>query len=272
MVRLAAFDMDGTLLLPDHKLGEQTLQSLRALRSHPVQLTFATGRHFLEMQPLMQQYDLPAYLISGNGTRIHDPLGNPLYACDLPPDAAWQVLHSHWETRASLHVFNDNGWFTQYDVPEILRAHQLSGFRYQLTDLRRIPAHQVTKVCFIADYQALCQLQIQLREAFGDSVHLCFSARDCLEVLPLSCNKGAALARLSAQLGVEMTECMAFGDAMNDLEMLGSVGHGFIMRNAMEQLKAMLPQLPIIGDCATQGVSHYLNHWLNTPHLDYSPE
>lgn len=272
MVRLAAFDMDGTLLLPDHTLGEQTLQSLRALQSHPVQLTFATGRHYLEMQPLMQQYDLPAYLISGNGTRIHDPSGAALFACDLPPEMAREVIHRHWNTSASLHVFNDNGWFTRYDVPEILQAHQLSGFRYQLTELGNIPAHQVTKACFIAEYQELCQLKIQLYEALGDRVHLCFSARDCLEVLPLACHKGAALARLSDHLGVALAECMAFGDAMNDLEMLSSVGHGFIMRNAMEPLKTLLPHLPVIGDCATQGVSHYLNHWLNTPHLGYSPE
>ena len=69
-----------------------------------------------------------------------------------------------------------------------------------------------------------------------------------------------------------MATCMAFGDAMNDLEILNQVGYGFIMQNAMAQLKAQLPHLPVIGNCATQGVSHYLNHWLNTPHLDYSPE
>ena len=272
MVRLAAFDMDGTLLMPDHQLGQQTLRSLRALQAHPVQLTFATGRHFMEMQPLMRNYDLPAFLISGNGTRIHDPFGELLYASDLPPAVARLVIHSHWDTRASLHVFNDSGWFTHDELPEILQAHQLSDFRYQVIDLRTLPEHQVTKVCFIADYQELCALKIQLREALGNSAHLCFSAQDCLEVLPLDCNKGAALAHLTARLGVSMAECMAFGDAMNDLEMLGRVGHGFVMRNAMHELKSQLPHLPVIGDCATQGVSHYLNHWLTTPHLVYSPE
>ncbi|MTD27097.1 HMP-PP phosphatase [Erwinia sorbitola] len=272
MVRLAAFDMDGTLLMPDHQLGTQTLHSLRALQAHPVQLSFATGRHYLEMQPLMHKYDLPAFLISGNGTRIHDPFGELLYASDLSPDVARLVIHSHWDTRATLHVFNDNGWFTDDDCPEILKAHQLSGFTYQLTDLRTLPAHQVTKVCFIADYKELCALKIQLREVLGERAHICFSAQDCLEVLPLDCNKGAALAQLAARLDVPMAECMAFGDAMNDLEMLGRVGHGFIMRNAMHELKAKLPHLPVIGDCSTQGVSHYLNHWLTTPHLVYSPE
>ena len=32
MARLAAFDMDGTLLMPDHRLGDQTLATLRRLR------------------------------------------------------------------------------------------------------------------------------------------------------------------------------------------------------------------------------------------------
>ena len=32
MARLAAFDMDGTLLMPDHRLGEKTLNTLKRLR------------------------------------------------------------------------------------------------------------------------------------------------------------------------------------------------------------------------------------------------
>lgn len=45
MARLAAFDMDGTLLMPDHHLGEKTLSTLARLRERDITLTFATGRH-----------------------------------------------------------------------------------------------------------------------------------------------------------------------------------------------------------------------------------
>ncbi len=51
-------------------------------------------------------------------------------------------------------------------------------------------------------------------------------------MLPLGCNKGTALDRLSRHLGLTMADCMAFGDAMNDKEMLGAVGHGVVMGNA----------------------------------------
>lgn len=41
MARLAAFDMDGTLLLPDHRLGTSTLSTLKRLRDRDITLTFA---------------------------------------------------------------------------------------------------------------------------------------------------------------------------------------------------------------------------------------
>ncbi|HCJ7768471.1 TPA: HMP-PP phosphatase, partial [Citrobacter freundii] len=55
-------------------------------------------------------------------------------------------------------------------------------------------------------------------------------------------------------------------------EMLGSVGRGLIMGNAMPQLMAELPHLSVIGHCRNQAVSHFLTHWLDNPHLPYSPE
>ena len=88
MYRLAAFDMDGTLLLPDHTLGDKTLSTLRQLAEKPVTLTFATGRHYLEMKDILANIGLDGYLITGNGTRIHDLSGHRLHASDLPEDCA----------------------------------------------------------------------------------------------------------------------------------------------------------------------------------------
>lgn len=272
MAKLAAFDMDGTLLMPNHRLGDRTVAVLKRLRERNITLTFATGRHVLEMQPLVKSLGLSGFLITGNGTRVHTQQGELLHRSDLSPDVAEQVLHSHWDTQASMHAFNDSGWLTGHEVPQMLQAHAYSGFRYQLCDLRRLPAHQVTKICFCGDHDDLCRLRIQLIEALDKRADICFSGFDCLEVLPLGSNKGAALAVLGDHLGVGMSECMAFGDAMNDREMLERVGRGVIMGNAMGQLKAALPHLPIIGNCTNQAVSHYLTHWLDTPNLPYSPE
>lgn len=272
MAQLVAFDLDGTLLMPDHRLGDETRHTLKRLRARGVTLTFATGRHWLEMPGLVGDLLDDAFLITGNGTRVHNAAGEALWRHDLAPDVAERVLHSHWNTRASMHVFNDSGWFTEYDVPALLEAHAYSGFRYQQANLKHISALDVSKICFCGTHDELVRLRIALNEALGERVHLCFSALTCLEVLPPGCNKGSALAALGAHLDVALSDCMAFGDAMNDCEMLGSVGQGLIMGNAMPQLISQLPHLPVIGHCSRQAVSHYLTYWLDTPHLTYSPE
>lgn len=78
MAKLAAFDMDGTLLMPNHRLGEKTLSALKRLRERDITLTFATGRHVLEMHHVIGEFSLDAFLITGNGTRIHSLEGGAL--------------------------------------------------------------------------------------------------------------------------------------------------------------------------------------------------
>ncbi len=80
-----------------------------------------------------------------------------------------------------MHVFNDNGWFTGERSPRY-RAHVYSGFRYQVIDIKSIPAHQVTKICFCGDHDDLIRLRIQLNEALKNaltSVSLPSTARKC---------------------------------------------------------------------------------------------
>lgn len=145
MARLAAFDMDGTLLMPDHHLGEKTLSTLARLRERDITLTFATGRHALEMQHILGALSLDAYLITGNGTRVHSLEGELLHRDDLPADVAELVLYQQWDTRASMHIFNDDGWFTGKEIPALLQAFVYSGFRYQIIDVKKMPLGSVTK-------------------------------------------------------------------------------------------------------------------------------
>lgn len=271
MYRLAAFDMDGTLLTPDHHVGPETLAALNQLIDRDMVVTFATGRHYLDAQPIMRQLGLQGYLITGNGTRVYDKQGRQLHAVDLPADVAEEVLHTQWQTPASMHVFRDEGWLTNHAVPEMLAAHHLSGFGFQLTDLQALPAFGNSKVCFCGPHEDLIALQAQLLAHLGTRVDLCFSAYECLEVLPQGCNKGAALEKLCGHLGLTLADCMAFGDAMNDKEMLEGVGHGVVMGNALPQLKSLLPHLPVIGHCEKQAVAHYLQHWLCSPRSPYTP-
>ncbi len=51
-------------------------------------------------------------------------------------------------------------------------------------------------------------------------------------------NKGRALKELASALGITTSECAAFGDNYNDLEMLDAVKYGYVMDNAIDEIKS----------------------------------
>ena len=44
MAKLAAFDMDGTLLMPDHRLGEKTLSAVNDMDGEKFALSYALAK------------------------------------------------------------------------------------------------------------------------------------------------------------------------------------------------------------------------------------
>lgn len=55
-----------------------------------------------------------------------------------------------------------------------------------------------------------------------------------------------------------MQDCIAFGDGMNDYEMLTMAGKGCIMKNSHQLLRDNLPDMEIIGSNEEEAVSYYL--------------
>ena len=52
-------------------------------------------------------------------------------------------------------------------------------------------------------------------------------------------NKGCAMRGIQQKLGISAAECMAFGDYLNDIELLRTAGESYAMANAHEQLAAL---------------------------------
>jgi len=71
-------------------------------------------------------------------------------------------------------------------------------------------------------------------------------------------SKGAALEGVRDRLQLDKSEVIAFGDGLNDLEMLRAAGTGVLMGNAHPQLKAALLGNPVIGRPEDEAVAHHL--------------
>ena len=102
-------------------------------------------------------------------------------------------------------------------------------------DVIDMPAHDgadIAKVLYIGDPADLAVVAEQMRVRFGDALYVTYSLPDCLEVMTANVSKGRALRSVLARLGVDTGHCIAFGDNMNDIDLLETAGHAFMMNNA----------------------------------------
>ena len=91
-IRIAFFDIDGTLLPPDHHLPESTVAALNILRAKGVQLYLATGRPPYHLHYLKK--DLPFEfdgMVMMNGQYCRDKDGC-FYAHPLPQEGLRELL------------------------------------------------------------------------------------------------------------------------------------------------------------------------------------
>ena len=72
-------------------------------------------------------------------------------------------------------------------------------------------------------------------------------------------NKGTAILELIQRLNIELKDTYAFGDGLNDIEMIETVGHGIAMGNALEVLKEKADD--VCEDVLNDGISKTLKRY-----------
>ncbi|PJG83625.1 Cof-type HAD-IIB family hydrolase [Caviibacterium pharyngocola] len=259
--RAVVSDMDGTLLNGNHVIGDFTIKTLEKLVQKNVDIILATGRNHTDVSSILSKVNTEhAVMITSNGARVHDLQGNLLLSNSLPEAIAVEIMHMPFDTKnVCLNSYQDDGWFINTEVPSLRKYHQDSGFMYEVVDFKHHHGRGTEKVFFIGrTARDLAPLEQQLRSRFGNTVNITYSTPVCLEVMNKNVSKATALAQVIAQRDYGLNNCIAFGDGMNDVEMLSEVGKGCVMGNADPRLKQACPQLEQIGSHQHEAVASYL--------------
>ncbi|WP_126241928.1 Cof-type HAD-IIB family hydrolase [Burkholderia gladioli] len=254
-------DLDGTLLNRDHQLDPYTIDTVRRLAADDIPIIIATGRHHADVAGIRDVLGIRPYLITSNGARVHEPDDTPLYASDIAPAVVRELVRPELvgeHGRVIVNLFTDTGWLIDREAPHLLEFHQDSGFVYRVADLPAYPAEDVAKVLYIGEPADLAVLAERLASRFGDALYVTYSLPDCLEVMTAGVSKGRALRVVLERLGLDRAHCVAFGDNMNDIDLLETAGHPFMMDNANPDLVLRLPDVQRIGSNADSGVARHL--------------
>lgn len=265
-VKIVASDLDGTLLAPNHQLSDFTKLTLKKLHEQGYTFIFATGRHHVDVAGIRQIAGIPAYMITSNGARVHDQNDQLMYSQNVPQDLVQPVIDIvRQDPNIFIHMYQNEDWLLDREDEMLAKFHSESGFSYKRFEADNAPSDGIAKVFFThpeQDHEHLVTFEQKLKEAFGDKLNVAFSTPWCLEVMAAEVSKGHALDAVAKSLNLTLDNCVAFGDGMNDAEMLAMAGKGLIMGTSHEKVMQALPDNEVIGSNADDAVAHYLEKHL----------
>lgn len=233
----------------------RTMGALRAAVAAGVEVVIATGRRAAYAMPLLEPIGLApeTVLISSNGASTREFGGN-LMSC------SYMDLETARSLCTELRSFGGTAVFTfdkvgpgELVLESLARLHERialwvdanRGSIEEVEPLERVfdrgEAPMQGMMCgTVAQVEAAERHLLQTPYAEQVEMHRTeYAERDLsiLDILPLGCNKGFALAKLARKRGIPREAVMAVGDNWNDLEMLRWAGQPVLMGNASAVLR-----------------------------------
>lgn len=246
--KLICIDIDGTLINSRHEIGMRTKGAIQLAREKGYIVTLVTGRRYLATVGYARQLGLNLPIICFNGGLIVDSeTGRPFHMECIPLDyarkvfAAWSRLQVPvFAYRHSLHppdVYSENpGIHSQnYLAREGANIKQVPSVEaiFQWDPLRILTTNDAywTERCYHENEEIYRAGALRTFLTYYEGVAN-------LEIYPEQATKANGLRWLSKHFQVSREQIIAFGDHINDLDMLEWAGLGVAMGNAVPEAKA----------------------------------
>lgn len=240
---LIALDLDGTLLRPDHSLSERNKKVLHQMYLKGALPVLSSGRSYEGILPIQKMLGLETPVISYNGAMILDGKGKILRHKTLPENPLRRVIELARSKGVHLQAFCGKEVFAEGQGPETDYYLKATGLKTNTTDFDSWDKLEMTKVILIGPYNResqswpeLPELNEQIRDELGSQVYTAFSKPFYLEIIDGGSSKGAALTWLADYLKIPQSQTMAFGDGLNDAEMLKAAEVSVAMENSHRDL------------------------------------
>ena len=105
-IRLAALDVDGTLLAPDNSITPATRQAIHEAKDAGLEIVVCTGRSFVEVQDILRQLPEVRYLSCGTGAYALDVWTmEMLYECSMPSELGKAAYRAVAQADCMVHFY-----------------------------------------------------------------------------------------------------------------------------------------------------------------------
>ncbi|HSY17003.1 MAG TPA: Cof-type HAD-IIB family hydrolase [Candidatus Acidoferrales bacterium] len=250
--KLAAIDLDGTLLGPAHDISAANIRAVQRLQAGGTQVVLASGRHYNSMLKYAQALPGVQWIVSCQGGEVSDVTRSTILGRKFMPVAeakkALELGHSLGFTTLAYTVegvVTDCRTDGQSDF-EMKGYTDLAGLQPVVLETRDLLARDTFKVIWMGDPAALTRLS--LADITTPTVQAIRTQARFLEFMPVAASKGTALEILATHLGIPSADAVVFGDGDNDIPMFAWAGTSVAMPHgwplALRNAKHVAPAGP----------------------------
>ena len=207
--------------------------------------------------------ELKSYLITSNGARAHDEDNNPIVVENIPKEYVKRLLAYNVGKDIHRNIYLNDDWIIEYEIDGLVEFHKESGYGFNIDDLNKYENEEVAKVFFLGKNEDIENLEKNMEKEFQNDLSITVSSPFCLEFMKKGVNKAETLKKVLKLLNIKPEEVIAFGDSMNDYEMLSLVGKPFIMGNGNKRLMEALPNVEVVGNNNEDGIGEKLQEIFN---------
>ncbi len=274
MIKLFAFDLDGTLLDNKSNLSESSIEAIKKLDEAGIKVVLASGRVFPSIKHHQKMLGISGPIVSTNGSLISLD-GKEVYKSyyiddkrlrDLYEFALSHKLEFHFYDEENLytnrlnlerikHLRIDNDYGLNYQIDLIIKSDPVSyliekggkALKFQISgiDQNETPREELLEL---------------INEEFSDKLYITSSYDSLVEIGNKYATKWSSIEEICQILGINNNEVAAIGDSYNDMPMIEKSAIGFAMGNANDTLKQMADK--IVASNESGGILESVNYVL----------
>ena len=260
-IKLAAFDIDGTLL-PNGQLefSDNVSNMFKRLKQANIKSTLATAREFITIGNLMKKTPDLDYFIGGNGAFVFDVQNQKLIYEKTIPLRELKLLYEYFGNDPDTQGFVAMDDQLAYHSPTMdtqtwfFYPHQTKLRLMDFDSIRSDHIHIITLIFTDKDKTNKGAAKAkEIIEKYDLHVEANSQWSKGLFIVPTGVTKSHTLQWLCKYLNLEHSKnLIAFGDSSNDYEMLRDAAYGVAMEKANSWLKAVAKD--VAQDCEYDGV------------------
>ena len=261
MIKLIASDMDGTFLDGNECVPEGSYDLVMRLRDAGIQFVASSGRRFDTLHELFEPVVDCMDFVASNGAQVM--VAGELVDLEVFSHAAVKRLARVVDMFDTMHLalFDETRSYLLDDEARFEREVDKNKNLPNPVRVFDVPSPQtsILKASVYCDDAVMDMAYILTRELDDDFV-FAPSGRKWIDVMQRGVSKATGVSQVLDAHGIRADEMMAFGDSMNDYEILRMAGMSVAMGNARYAIKQIADR--VIGTNVDQSVQAELRRML----------